>query len=610
MKSIYSFAFLCSLFLFNTLTAQVSFDFDFAISANNGVSIESPTVCQGFPLEVCGSYTLDTNFPLTVESVEAIGLNYTLLSFDEVNQTFCMSISEDNYATSDCRDIAVLLTLTDQAGNEVFLTSNAVSFCLDQITCACLYYELDNVLCYNNGTSDFEDDYWSFDIVVYNNIDSNSSWIAEPLGITGIYGVSQTVIVGFIIDFDSIKLTIQDANFPDDCDEIKVEVAAPESCSSGCDFFVSAEVGECNDGDTPDNLSDDVYDVKVNVTSGSVDQWEVYRTYVNDNTSELIGAGVGNQQIDLPMEGIIYGDWVLSGYILNDPECQSVDFVDAPEFCSGCMEVIVNNILCDDQGTASDLDDTWTFDVQVLGGTGEEFRILEYGIQEYYGTVVTVEAGLIANCLEIMIADVTNPMECNSNFIVCPPETCSEDTNCPLLVEIGKFDCVKIGNDPGFEMSMQVQNTFGACWRAIKTNANGSTEVLVEGEGDKVLKLGPFSVDADFTLHVELCDNPSCVVSFEIVAPDCPTLKNNDFDLRNRELTRIYPNPVSANVFQIEFATDVMTYYIYDAAGRIVQPEGMSDESVMLQLDLRPGVYFLFTKNIQGEIDQQKFIKL
>lgn len=609
MKSILSFILLFTCLGFGSVQSQVQNIFNYGLTGGNTISLDEPTVCQGFPLEVCGSYSLDQTNVWDFVNLDVPGFNFVLLNIDEVNKTFCVSISEDNYATAECRDIIVSMEFEDAAGNELEVSSQPLEICLEQITCACLYYELTNIVCYNNGTADFEDDYWSFDLIVFNNISNNSTWSASPLDISGYYGVKQTIFPGLIIDVDSIKLNIFDDSFPDDCNA-KLEVEAPESCSNGCGFFLTSLVGECQDGGTEDNLSDDVYNVQIDISSNSINTWEVYRTYVNDNFSELIATGVGDEKIDLGDQAIIYGDWVLSGYLVNDPECSAVDFIDAPEFCSGCQEVIINNIVCNDQNTENQDDDTWSFDIQVLGGTGEEFRITEYGIQTVYGSVVNIEAGVISNCIEVIVQDVDNPMECNSYVLVCPPETCSESTNCPLDVEVGKIECVKIGNEAGFEIGVQVQGTFGACWKITKVALNGATEVLLEGEGDKIFKLGPFPENIDFSLVAELCDNSNCAFDFEIDAPECPGLQENDLDVRNTTKTKVFPNPVEDNMLQIQFSENVKSFRIYDIQGKLLIEQEVVNTLMSQSFQVESGVYFLMSIDKDGNTEQQKFVKL
>lgn len=600
------FVWACTLLLFTHLSSQVQ-SFDISPSVGLSASIESPSFCQGFPLQICGAYTLDYNFPLTFTSLDVPDLDYSVDFVDEQTKTFCLTLFESNFIDVDCNDITVVLNFSNSSNFITSLTTNTINVCQSQINCECLYTNASNVNCYSNGTSEPDDDYWAFDLIVENTLNDNTSYSIEPLGITGYYGVEQIVLVGSIADNPTISISIIDTEFPDDCN-IKLDLEAPEKCSSGCGLFVSTIIGECSDAGTENVLSDDVYDVEVDVSYGSLDTWEVYQIFTSDNTSTLVGSGVGNGKFVLEGIGIILGDWILSSKLVNDPTCSVLELIQAPANCSGFMDIVLTNTLCNNQDTPIEEDDTWSFDLLITGGIGDKFKIPEFGIQAPYGQEVTVEAGVISECLDLTIFDTENPMQCESIVVVCPPKTCSESGNdCDLIVEFGKKECVKIGSFSGFEQELNIQGTSDACWKVIKTDLNGQEEILVENQGDKNLKIGPFDLE-DFNLRVELCDNVDCKVSEFVEAPDCPGFNDDDIITRN-STNIIYPNPIRSSEITLLLEEDVKGVLIYDAVGSYIGHVAPNTLISTYNIELRPGIHLFRLVKEDGSFEIIKVVR-
>jgi hypothetical protein len=148
------------------------------------------------------------------------------------------------------------------------------------------------------------------------------------------------------------------------------------------------------------------------------------------------------------------GTEVIAGGAANG--CDSIITIDL-SFLPSCGDscsilTVINNIICDDNGTPTDtLDDTFTFDLTVFGtNTGSGWSANDPNLTSGgYGVPVAFGPYPIANgTLVFSITDDTDP-NCQAAVSVVPPGPCSSD--CGINAAITDIECDNNGteSDPG-----------------------------------------------------------------------------------------------------------------------------------------------------------------
>jgi hypothetical protein len=143
----------------------------------------------------------------------------------------------ENIVYSSSGDQSVNLSFLSQEGDFtlwIMLTDYfdcLVDFYIDAPpTCSgCLTITTSNIICYDNGTADPSDDYWTFTMTV---LGGTSNWIADsPINQSGVYGVPTTIIGGSIAG-GPVSFEVYDEKDPK-C-RVKITVNPPRTCSEEC----------------------------------------------------------------------------------------------------------------------------------------------------------------------------------------------------------------------------------------------------------------------------------------------------------------------------------------------------------------------------------------
>ena len=226
--------------------------------------------------------------------------------------------------------------------------------------------QVSNIECDDNGTPEGEgDDTFTFELLVEDLGGGGTTWTATVAGqtINGTYGVSQLVGPFDISDGD-VVVVITDANNPD-CNTITVPVHAPHPCSDPepCELTAMVEDVICDNQGTPEDGSDDTFTFVLTVTGDNVG--------TNWVTSDGTVMGEFGVPVTFGPYAIADGDVILTINGVQNDDCTVVVYVTAPEPCVEVVceiDVDINNILCDDNGTPFDSsDDTFSFDATVTG---------------------------------------------------------------------------------------------------------------------------------------------------------------------------------------------------------------------------------------------------
>ncbi len=400
----------------------------------------------------------------------------------------------------------------------VFVTADNDEECMDQITitppqdcspeCAISVVQTTTPGCNDNGTAaDPTDDFWSFEVEVAGNNTSGGWTATDQLGNTYSSAYGQSTIIG---NFDalvtSITLNIQDAE--DANCTTTITIAAPEMpCSEECAIEIVVVDVYCDDQGTPYNGNDDQYFAIIYVTGFNTSgQWVV----AGSNTTYNYGPNgtailpMGNANTDVPV--------AISVHDADDPSCEASTFVTSPGPCDECgIEIVLGETVCDDNGTATEADDTYTVEVTVVclnncSAFGWTQVGVAQGLSGQYGEVVTFGPYSVFEEPTIKVADQTTFLSCRAEVDVVSPGPCSEGEDCEIFTEVVNITCDNNGtnSDPTDDFTVFTVNISGNgtgnCWTAD----NGDSGVY----GQTV-----FTFPADGQVHTVVitdCEDQQC----------------------------------------------------------------------------------------------------
>lgn len=210
---------------------------------------------------------------------------------------------------------------------------SSISFSQVFDDCNTIHAEVSNIQCYNQGTIDPSDDYWTFDITV-TDVGGNGTywWSSDPVDQGGSYGTKTIWMDNIDTSGDPLVFQVYDA-INEDC-KLTVVVDIPQNCSEPCEVVVEHSVGECNDNDTSDP-SDDFYYIYVTVSGTNGNNW--FAKLKNEITgAEIMYPTVTGDFVNYEIGPLLIsdGDWTLWVMMEGYFDCNYDVYVPAPESCS------------------------------------------------------------------------------------------------------------------------------------------------------------------------------------------------------------------------------------------------------------------------------------
>lgn len=358
--------------------------------------------CQELPFDVCGEFGLPifegqqgTVNSLTLDILQNGLVVNTLTNPTITGNTFCFNITANDF-TSQMGGYDFRANISFNIGNgiqqldETHTTpGNNNDFIFDNPDCCKIEANATNILCDDNGTpNDPSDDTWSFDLTV-DSATNTGFWLADPFVTTSVaYGNTQTVQMGNISSFGAtIDIVVTDKE--DENCTTTITVNVPDACSGGtpCTLEAVTSVGSCNDNGTPNDPSDDYYNITLDVFNTQGQSWMV----LNSNMTVIHFGNGDENNINLGNNYLVADQlewfWVK---LNNDPNCFVDVTVLAPESCDfTCnLEAQVAVGSCDDNGTPRDTsDDFYYITVNVVGTNGTSWELIGYpNFQQIYAS--------------------------------------------------------------------------------------------------------------------------------------------------------------------------------------------------------------------------------
>jgi hypothetical protein len=291
-----------------------------------------------------------------------------------------------------------------------------------------------------------------------------------------------------------MRVAMKRGAFPTPCEifaygEVEDYTAAVTSGGTPtCNLTAIATNVQCFNANTFNITSDDTFSASLNVTTtGTGTNW----TSVINGTTVTGTYGVAQiVQLGLISNGV-------SNFTIQDlsaTTCTTQVQITPPPPCSNpntCQVLAtVNNLVCNDQGTAATSDDTYSFTVRVTGtGAGASWtgNFNGQNISGSYATDITIQGGLISGGQKILTVSAIDNPSCFITVAVTPPAPCS-NSNPP-----GTY-CASKGEAPWQEWMSEVRIGTAAAQVSTKSQYSDFTsKVWTAQNGTSVSLTSQFS---------------------------------------------------------------------------------------------------------------------
>ncbi|MEM6720558.1 MAG: T9SS type A sorting domain-containing protein [Bacteroidota bacterium] len=384
-------------------------------NTQGGINLDDLNPCEEFPIDVCGTFSLPqlngqvgTVNSITLDILQNGLVVNTLTNPTLTGNTFCFTLNDTDFPSqSGGYDFRANAQFSIAGGIQQISETHTTpgtdnDFIFDNPECCKIEANATNIVCDDNGTpNDPSDDTWSFDLTV--SSDTNiGNWVADTVLTQSVaYGTTVNISMGNIANYGTtVDIIITDKE-NESC-TTTVTVPVPETCSDNeCTLEAVTSVGSCNDNGTPNDPSDDYYNITLDVFNTNGEPWMV----LNSNMMVIYFGNGDENNVNLGNNYLVSNQlewfWVK---LNNDPNCFVDVTVLAPESCDFTCNISTNITTsdCHDNGTPEDPSDDYYFiTVDVLGTNGISWDLVGYPNYQqiaYSGTgnVTNIQLGPIS----------------------------------------------------------------------------------------------------------------------------------------------------------------------------------------------------------------------
>jgi len=292
----------------------------------------------------------------------------------------------------------------------------------------------------NNTPSDETDDFYTLNFKVETNIMVNNTFtISDGTNDLGSYQYDETITLVFPALNQSLTITIQDDITG--C-IVQQDLVTLQTCSSDCELQISLFEMECSSNNTPTDGSDDIYtfSLLVNAVNGSSNN--TYDVLIDNVLLNSFAYGM-NAEFSLPADS---STPIITVVDSEDMACQIIQSIDPLTPCSDdCLiSAMVDDIFCDDQGTAGDpSDDTFSFDLSVTGiNTASSWSSDLAGVSGNYNLTENFGSFLISEGDILLSVFYNDDPSCSIMLSIQAPLSC---TTCDTDLDAGNPQTTEAG---------------------------------------------------------------------------------------------------------------------------------------------------------------------
>jgi hypothetical protein len=369
-------------------------------------------------------------------------------------------------------------------------------------------------------------------------------------------------------------------------------------------------------------LSDDYYYVQVNLTHLHGDTFTIERwlddPYPNESGHSIIKADTGDGTFNLGPFYIQEGSWKLT---VKFADCIDTFDITPPYFCSSSCNkfyrTTINNVLCRDHDggtpTSTGSDDTWSFDIKVLGTTGTYSLSGGLGGPFSYNTTHTIYPGTIGKTCLSFTLDAGGG--CTVDVVVCPPKPCSSESQCNLEVNLKDVSCTE--DHSQFYIDVDTSRV-GSGYLCANSYAMSAPTTLIHG-GTFSNPLGPFNSAVFIVFKIcstSACDcDPTCFKVLYFPKPDCDNLDyrskgNSKSAIIPQEELIIIPNPLNTKEMILRSSMKYTNFEFYNSSSELICHGSFTGAEYRYAPDIPAGLYIVKYTNNEGKYGYIKLIKL
>ena len=387
-------------------------------------------------------------------------------------------------------------------------------------------------------------------------------------------------------------------------------------CSTNCIITVDLFEYVCNDNGTEVDPTDDFYEFQINVSAINGSSIDRYNLALNGViTFSFVYGQLSN--FTYPADGTILQVGIIDA---EDTACSQILNTEPLEPCSDAcvIDILVENILCNDNGTDDNNDDDiFTFELNVSGfNLSDNFEILELGQQFNYNEVLSFGPFNISDGnIEWTIIDSDDP-DCIYNLLVEAPMACSDCNQQASVSEPTELSCT----EPTTQIEVTVSEQAIFLWSGPEEFSSADAVITVNIPGDYTVLITFFNgCTQSFTVTVT-ADNE---IPIAVVGPDqlltcisdIATLdaSNSSYpDGAEFEWTDQFGNVISEELMLTVSQTGTYSFVIIDPATgctssveQVIVSEDSNPPSVAIYAD--PGnILDCFVETIELSNDQEE----
>ena len=217
---------------------------------------------------------------------------------------------------------------------------------------------------------------------------------------------------------------------------------------------------------------------------------------------------------------------------------------------------------CENQGTPTNLDDTYTATVIVTGENANgcfNYEVAGISGTANYGELIILNGLLVADGDQTMTVTDCEDEDCGLTTVIVAPEGCSEP--CDLEVAVFNDGCDDMAT------SAPEDDTFSGTFRVFGTSIGDCFTYTINGESftgtyNALIPVGPFLItDGDVTIEIQDCATSDCTTTVMLDAPESacsglenctiacpPDVNSEDIGLSCGDVDAIFNNPSSVAI--------------------------------------------------------------
>ena len=410
--------------------------------------------------------------------------------------------------------------------------------------------------CSNNNTSTIQDDdFYTYTIV--GNIINGTNLTQYELFVDGnsqgFFDYGEEVMIDINADEMIHTISIEDSSNTGCSDSFETDELS--NCSTDCEVILNSVDEVCFDNGTPEDSSDDFYEITFNISSVNGAANQLYNIYVDD-------VFIGDFPYDTDNTITLNADNNFHTVRFQDSEELACELEFLTTFLTPCsdaclVELAIANQECFDNNTATNIDDDF-YEFELIatllnGANNTSYELYVDGVLQdvfSYGEIVNITLDADGNDHSFSIVDTNDP---NCTYEISTGLLISCSTDCEIIPDEIIYQCFDNGtptdpSDDFYEITINAQAVNGATNNVYNFYVNGlingtfeygvsETITLPANNQAVILRFQDsqdLQCDTEITTEVLSTCSDDCLIDINLLSVVCfdndtPTDVNDDY---------------------------------------------------------------------------------